>query len=90
MICGRSLINLCSGNFCFCFLIQVLTPEQHEQAERSEYNFDHADAFDWELACERLKKLKEGKNTKVNIFLKGFKIRQLFDSSFFIGSFNLA
>lgn len=45
----------------------MLTPEQHEKAERSEYNFDHADAFDWELACATLKKLKEGKSAKVYI-----------------------
>ena len=52
------------------FHLQVLTPEQHEQAERSEYNFDHADAFDWALACKTLRKLKEGKNAKVKYFVR--------------------
>uniref|UniRef100_A0A7M5UYR2 Uridine kinase n=2 Tax=Clytia hemisphaerica TaxID=252671 RepID=A0A7M5UYR2_9CNID len=47
---------------------KVLTPEQHEQAERAEYNFDHADAFDWALACKTLRKLKEGKNAKIPIY----------------------
>lgn len=47
---------------------KVLTAEQHDQAERSEYNFDHPDAFDWELACITLKKLKEGKNAKIPIY----------------------
>lgn len=47
---------------------KVLTPEQHEQAERSEYNFDHADAFDWTLACKTLRKLKNGKSAKIPIY----------------------
>ena len=28
---------------------KVLTQEQHEAAEQNEYNFDHPDAFDFEL-----------------------------------------
>ena len=47
------------------FILKVLTPEQHACAERSEYNFDHPDAFDWELAKKTLQKLKEGKVAKV-------------------------
>lgn len=50
-------------------VLKVLSHEQHEAAERNEYNFDHADAFDWELACQTLKKLKEGKNAKVQKFI---------------------
>ena len=49
----------------FFLILQVLTPEQHEQAEKSEYNFDHSDAFDWKLACKTLKNLKNGKSAKV-------------------------
>ena len=37
----------------------------HEQANRNEYNFDHPDAFDFELLVETLKKLKEGKHVEV-------------------------
>ena len=47
------------------YISQVLTPEQHDQAEKSEYNFDHSDAFDWTLACKTLRKLKNGKSAKV-------------------------
>ncbi|XP_057313417.1 uridine-cytidine kinase-like 1 isoform X2 [Hydractinia symbiolongicarpus] len=47
---------------------KVLTPEQHKAAERAEYNFDHADAFDWELACSTLKKLKDGKSAKIPVY----------------------
>ena len=28
---------------------KVLNQEQHEAAEKNEYNFDHPDAFDFEL-----------------------------------------
>ncbi|XP_065668648.1 uridine-cytidine kinase-like 1 isoform X2 [Hydra vulgaris] len=47
---------------------KVLSHEEHLLAEKSEYNFDHADAFDWKLACETLKKLKEGKSVQIPIY----------------------
>jgi len=50
------------------FSTQVLTPEQHEAAERNEYNFDHIDAFDFELCCDSLKKLKQGKKVDIPIY----------------------
>ncbi len=37
---------------------KVLNEKQHEQAAVNEYNFDHPDAFDFELLLETLKKLK--------------------------------
>eukprot|EP00794_Sanderia_malayensis_P004873 gene4873-5512_t len=46
----------------------VLTPEQHAAAERNEYNFDHPAAFDFDLAVETLKKLKEGRSVQVPIY----------------------
>ncbi|XP_030839289.1 uridine-cytidine kinase-like 1 isoform X2 [Strongylocentrotus purpuratus] len=47
---------------------KVLSPKQHEQANRNEYNFDHPDAFDFELLVETLKKLKEGKHVEVPVY----------------------
>eukprot|EP00112_Aurelia_sp_Birch-Aquarium-sp1_P006889 Seg1752.9 transcript_id=Seg1752.9/GoldUCD/mRNA.D3Y31 product="Uridine-cytidine kinase-like 1" protein_id=Seg1752.9/GoldUCD/D3Y31 len=47
---------------------KVLTPEQHEAAVRNEYNFDHPDAFDFDLAVETLKKLKAGKSVQLPIY----------------------
>lgn len=47
---------------------KVLTPEQHEAANRNEYNFDHPDSFDADLAAMVLKKLKEGKSVQVPIY----------------------
>ncbi len=35
---------------------------------RNEYNFDHPDAFDFDLLIETLKKLKEGKKVEVPIY----------------------
>lgn len=47
---------------------KVLNDEQRERARKGEYNFDHPDAFDWELAYIALKKLKEGKSAKIPIY----------------------
>ena len=37
-------------------------------AEKNEYNFDHVDAFDFELCCETLKKLKQGKSVEIPMY----------------------
>ncbi|KAL9980499.1 hypothetical protein ACROYT_G009099 [Oculina patagonica] len=47
---------------------KVLTPEQHKAALRNEYNFDHPDSFDADLAAKVLKKLKEGKSVQVPVY----------------------
>ena len=41
--------------------MKVLSDEQHEQANQNNYNFDHPDAFDFDLVLETLKNLKMGK-----------------------------
>ena len=46
----------------------MLNKEQHEQAAINEYNFDHPDAFDFELLVETLSRLREGKNVEVPIY----------------------
>ena len=46
----------------------MLTPEEKELAHRSEYNFDHPDAFDFELLFDTLRKLKRGRNVEVPIY----------------------
>ncbi|KAF7996599.1 hypothetical protein HCN44_002245 [Aphidius gifuensis] len=47
---------------------KVLNQKQHEMAERTEYNFDHPDAFDFELLKMTLQRLKEGKKADVPIY----------------------
>ena len=46
--------------------MQVLNEEQHIKAAENEYNFDHPDAFDYDLLVETLKKLKKGKQVDVS------------------------
>lgn len=47
---------------------KVLNAEEHELAHDNEYNFDHPDAFDFELLIETIQKLKEGKCVEVPIY----------------------
>uniref|UniRef100_A0A8C4VVN1 Uridine-cytidine kinase n=1 Tax=Gopherus evgoodei TaxID=1825980 RepID=A0A8C4VVN1_9SAUR len=50
-----------------CFY-KVLNKEQQELAARNEYNFDHPDAFDFDLLISVLRKLKKGKSVKVPVY----------------------
>jgi uridine kinase len=52
----------------YFFLSQVLSEKQHELAAKNEYNFDHPDAFDFELMAATLQRLKEGKKVEVPIY----------------------
>uniref|UniRef100_A0A667ZDA1 Uridine-cytidine kinase n=1 Tax=Myripristis murdjan TaxID=586833 RepID=A0A667ZDA1_9TELE len=47
---------------------KVLNKEQQELAAKNEYNFDHPDAFDFELLVTVLRKLKKGKSVKVPVY----------------------
>ncbi|VDM38982.1 unnamed protein product [Toxocara canis] len=47
---------------------KVLSEEQHELAARHEYNFDHPQAFDFDLLCETLRRLREGKSVEVPVY----------------------
>uniref|UniRef100_A0A8C2ARG8 Uridine-cytidine kinase n=1 Tax=Cyprinus carpio TaxID=7962 RepID=A0A8C2ARG8_CYPCA len=47
---------------------KVLSKEEQELAARNEYNFDHPDAFDFELLVTVLRKLKKGKSIKVPVY----------------------
>ncbi|XP_017290413.1 uridine-cytidine kinase-like 1 isoform X1 [Kryptolebias marmoratus] len=47
---------------------KVLNKEEQELAAKSEYNFDHPDAFDFELLINVLRKLKKGKSIKVPVY----------------------
>lgn len=47
---------------------QVLNHEQHERAILNEYNFDHPDAFDFDLVVSTIRRLKEGKSVNVPIY----------------------
>lgn len=49
-------------------LPQVLTRQQQEQAALNNYNFDHPDAFDFDLIVATLQKLKQGKSVKVPVY----------------------
>jgi uridine kinase len=47
---------------------KVLSEEEHNAANRSEYNFDHPDAFDFDLILTTLKQLKKGKQVHIPIY----------------------
>lgn len=47
---------------------KVLNEKQHEIADRNEYNFDHPDAFDFDLLVETLQRLREGRKVEVPIY----------------------
>ncbi|KAK2169705.1 hypothetical protein NP493_1177g00003 [Ridgeia piscesae] len=47
---------------------KVLSEKDHELAANAEYNFDHPDAFDFDLLRITLQRLKEGKNVEVPIY----------------------
>ncbi|XP_007475560.1 uridine-cytidine kinase-like 1 isoform X1 [Monodelphis domestica] len=47
---------------------KVLTKQQQEQAANNDFNFDHPDAFDFDLIVCTLKKLKQGKSVKIPIY----------------------
>ncbi|NWI68778.1 UCKL1 protein, partial [Todus mexicanus] len=47
---------------------KVLDESQQALAARSDYNFDHPDAFDFELLVSVLRKLKKGKSVKVPVY----------------------
>ncbi|XP_056150521.1 uridine-cytidine kinase-like 1 [Lampris incognitus] len=47
---------------------KVLNKDKQELAAKNEYNFDHPDAFDFELLVNVLRKLKKGKSVKVPIY----------------------
>lgn len=47
---------------------KVLNEKQHEIADKNEYNFDHPDAFDFDLLIITLQRLKEGRKVEVPIY----------------------
>ncbi|XP_052774214.1 uridine-cytidine kinase-like 1 isoform X2 [Mya arenaria] len=47
---------------------KVLGEKEHEAANRNEYNFDHPDAFDFELLAKTLRRLKFGKKVDVPVY----------------------
>ena len=49
-------------------MLQVLNEKQHDLAAKNEYNFDHPDAFDFELLAITLQRLKEGKKVEVPVY----------------------
>jgi uridine kinase len=47
---------------------KVLSEEKHDAATRNEYNFDHPDAFDFELIMKTLAELKKGKPVHIPVY----------------------
>lgn len=47
---------------------KVLNEKQHEMAANNEYNFDHPDAFDFDLLKATLERLKDGKKVEVPVY----------------------
>jgi uridine kinase len=48
--------------------LSILDEKQHELSHKNEYNFDHPDAFDFELLEETLRRLRDGKKVEVPIY----------------------
>jgi uridine kinase len=49
-------------------VLQVLNEKQHDLAAKNEYNFDHPDAFDFELLAITIQRLKEGRKVEVPVY----------------------
>lgn len=47
---------------------KVLNEKQHHMAHDNEYNFDHPDAFDFDILVSTLQRLKEGRKVEVPIY----------------------
>ncbi|XP_068610155.1 uridine-cytidine kinase-like 1 isoform X1 [Brachionichthys hirsutus] len=47
---------------------KVLTFDQQVRAASNDYNFDHPDAFDFDLLTHTLHKLKQGKSVKIPVY----------------------
>ncbi|XP_077369585.1 uridine-cytidine kinase-like 1 isoform X3 [Festucalex cinctus] len=47
---------------------KVLSSEQQTRAASNDYNFDHPDAFDFDLLTHTLRKLKQGKSVKIPVY----------------------
>uniref|UniRef100_A0A0K0FFN2 Uridine kinase n=1 Tax=Strongyloides venezuelensis TaxID=75913 RepID=A0A0K0FFN2_STRVS len=47
---------------------KVLNEEQHILAANNEYNFDHPDAFDFDLLLDVIKRLRQGKSVDVPVY----------------------
>lgn len=47
---------------------KVLSEEEHNLAEKNQYNFDHPDAFDFDLILKTLQQLKKGKKVNIPIY----------------------
>lgn len=48
------------------FNFEVLNEEQHQEALENNYNFDHPQAFDFDMLIETLRRLKQGKRVEVH------------------------
>ncbi|XP_058498755.1 uridine-cytidine kinase-like 1 isoform X2 [Solea solea] len=47
---------------------KVLSSEEQTLAASNDYNFDHPDAFDFDLLTHTLRKLKQGKSVKIPVY----------------------
>ncbi|XP_008299800.1 uridine-cytidine kinase-like 1 isoform X5 [Stegastes partitus] len=47
---------------------KVLSQDQQIRAASNDYNFDHPDAFDFDLLTHTLRKLKQGKSVKIPVY----------------------
>ena len=52
---------------CWC-CPQVLSKDEQNLAADNNYNFDHPDAFDFDLLTHTLRKLKLGKSVKIPVY----------------------
>ncbi|XP_035242953.1 uridine-cytidine kinase-like 1 isoform X6 [Anguilla anguilla] len=47
---------------------KVLSPEEEALAASNDYNFDHPNAFDFDLLVQTIRKLKQGKSVKIPMY----------------------
>lgn len=64
--CGKVAVK--SFQHCCGCCPQVLSPDEQTLAASNDYNFDHPDAFDFDLLTHTLRKLKQGKSVKIPVY----------------------
>jgi len=68
-VCELIMQQLKNRRVAMMSLDSFYRPLSHEErANVREYNFDHPDAFDWDLLSETLKSLRDGKSVNIPVY----------------------
>ena len=76
MSCYRFRQNVVKLSHLISSPAQNFNEEERALANQNEYNFDHPDAFDYDLLIETLQNLKKGKSVEVPIYSFKFHRRE--------------